>query len=439
MSLRIEVVAEEPFKILYNLPADTNLIIACGGRGGMKTYEVSKFIAYRSTIKQSRCVILRDEKALIKETILNEIWKRYDGANETGFFDSIYSKNENELKEKATGNVLIYTKGFRASNNKKGANLKGASDIDIAVIEEAEDIRDVEKYNTFVDSLRKQGCLIIIMFNTPDIGHFLIKRYFNLEQAEDGYYKIIPKKIPGFVCIQTSYEDNPHLPAHIVHNYRAYGDPNSVTYDKHYFLTAIKGLASTGRKGQVFTKVKPIKYADYMALRLTEIYGQDFGTASPAALVGVKLDGNKAYIRLMNYKPMPALELGKLYSRLKFNDRDRIICDYAEPDTIDKLANGWHDLDAQTYMQYPELGRGFFAVACPAKDIQARISLMTGMEIYVVEEHAELWEEVTNFVYDQDKNGNYTDKPVDAWNHALFDAAGYVIVDQRGKDNLRVF
>ncbi|MDB5288546.1 MAG: terminase [Mucilaginibacter sp.] len=429
-----------PFKKLYDLPEDTNLVICIGGRGGRKTYELSKFIVYKTAIKRKRAVLLRDEKALIKETILNDIWKCYDRANSNGAFEAIYSKNESELKEKATGNVLLYTKGFRASNNTKGANLKGASDIDIALIEEAEDIRDPEKYNTFVDSLRKQGCLIIILMNTPDIGHFLIRRYFTTEHVLDenkeptGYFNLIPKDHPGFVCIKTSFEDNPHLPEHVVYNYKAYGDKNSITYDYHYYMTAIKGYASTGRKGQVFTKVKPIKLADYMKLKLVEYYGQDFGTASPAAMVGVKFDGNTAYVRLINYKPMPVLELAKLYCRLKFTPQDRIVCDYADSSSIGKLANGFDQLSAQEYMDYPGLGRGFYAVPCPAKDISADISLVSGMNVYFVEEHQELWEEVNNYVYAQDKNGNYTDEPIDAFNHAM-DAMRYIIADQRRYSN----
>lgn len=435
----IKVKVEPKYRILYNLPPDTNLVICVGGRGGMKTYEVSKFIAFSATIKKKRCVILRDEKALIKETILNEIWSRYDTANKNNRLDSVYSKNETELKERSTGNVLIYTKGFRASNNTKSAGLKGASNIDIAVVEEAEDIRDPLKYNTFVDSLRKEGCLIIIMMNVSDIGHFLTKRYFNFEQVEDGYYKLIPKEIPGFVAIQTSFEDNPHLPAHVIHNYKEYGNPNSVTYDLHYYMNQIKGFATTGRKGQVLTKCKPIKYADYMKLPFKEILGQDFGTARPAATTGNKFDANRVYIRLINYNPLPVLEIGKMYSRLKLNNTDRIVCDYAEPNSISKLANGFNELSAKEYELYPELAHGFYAVPCPSKDIKARISLMSGMEIFLVEEHQELWDEVNNFVYATDKNGNYTDTPVDDWNHAIFDASGYVIVDQRGNQNLKAY
>lgn len=416
-----------------------------GDRAGKKTHEVSKWIAFQTMIKGRRTVLLRDEKALIKETILNEVWERYDTANKNGQFNSIYTKNEGELKEKATGNVLLYTKGFRASSNSKTAGLKGASQISIAILEEAEDFRDPIKYNTFVDSLRKEGCIIVIMMNTADISHFLQKRYFNYDHVLDdkgeatGFFKLIPKDIPGFVAIQTNYTNNKYLPSHIVHNYKAYGDPSSPTYDYYYYMTAIMGYASTGRKGQVFTKCKPIKFADYMKLPFKEILGQDFGTARPAATTGNKFDANRVYIRLINYKPLPVLEIGKMYSRLKLNNTDRIVCDYAEPNSISKLANGFNELSAKEYELYPELAHGFYAVPCPSKDIKARISLMSGMEIFLVEEHQELWDEVNNFVYATDKNGNYTDTPVDDWNHAVFDASGYVIVDQRGNQNLKAY
>lgn len=428
----IEVYAEPEYQILYDPPAETNLFICIGGRGGKKTYEVSKFAAVSATAFKKRIVILRDEKALIKESILNEIWSRYDTANEFGDLDRDYVKNETELKHRKTGKTLIYTKGFRASDLQKKANLKGPSDIDIAIIEEGEDIRDKTKYDTFVDGLRKEGCIVIIMLNTPDIQHFLVKRFFNLEQVEDGYYKLIPKLIPGFVAIQTSYKDNPHLPAHIVSRYEGYGDPSHHLYDKHYYLTAILGYASTGRKGQVFTKIRPIKRADYLKLPFKELFGQDFGTASPAALAGAKFHQNTCWARLINYLPMNVLALGRLYSTLKFDNQDRIVADYAEPDTIKTLKNGFKNLSDEDYMKYPELAKGFFIVPCPTKDISARISVANGMTLYVVEEDLEAWEEIYNYIYAQDKNGNYTDEPIDAWNHFL-DALMYLIMDQRGK------
>ncbi len=440
--LEIEINAEPEFKILYNLPPEIHTVICVGGRGGKKTYEISKRIAYAATIETKRCVILRDEQVRIKESILNEIWSRYKTANEDGLLDYNFIKNETELKERETGETLIYTRGFRASTTSKQSNLKGDSDIDIAVIEEAEDIRDVSKYNTFVDSLRKDGCVVIILLNTPDLQHWLIKRWFNAipildKKGEATGYFIIEKKesVTDLLVIQTSYKDNPYLPAYKVAEYEGYGTPSHHLFDLHHYFTAILGYASTGRKGQIFTKFKPISLEKYRALRLTEFYGQDFGTASPAALIGVKFEGNTAYVRLLNYKPMDVLEIGKLYCSLKMTKSDRIICDYAGSEQIKKLKGGFKNLAAHEYELYPTLANGFFTVNCPTKDIQGDISLIKSMEVFCVEEDIDLWEEVNNYCYAQDKFGNYVDDPIDDFNHAL-DALRYVIADQRGKQKM---
>lgn len=430
------------YDILYNPPPETNLIVCIGGRGGAKTYEVSKFIAYSCSVKKKRAVILRDEQALIKETILNEIWTRYDTANSNGRLDQECIKNETELKDRKTSKTLLYTKGFRATSLVKTANMKGPSDIDIAVVEEGEDIRSKEMFDTFVDGLRKDGCIVIIMLNTPNLAHFIIKRLFNATPVLDrkgeptGYFTLTPKDIPGFVCIQTNYTDNPFLTPAIIERYRGYGTPGHHLYDLHHYFTAILGYASTGRKGQIFTKVKPISLAKYRVLHLASIYGQDFGTASPAALIEVKVEGNTAYVHLLNYKPMDVLEIGKKYCELKLSKRDRVVCDYAGSEQIRKLSSGFKNLSAEVYEKYPQLANGFYTVNCPTKDIEGDISLIRSMEIYAVEEDLELWEEIYNYCYAEDKFGNYVDVPIDDFNHAL-DALRYVIADQRGKN--RVF
>lgn len=435
------IVKREPeFIPLYEPSPGTNLIVIIGGRGGKKTYEVSKFAAYSATKLKKRIVVVRDEKSIIKETILNEIWARYDTANADGILDQYFTKNETELKDRRTGKTLIYTKGFRGSSTSKKANLKGASDIDIAIIEEGEDINNPTEFNTFVDSLRKEGCLVIIMLNVPDIGHFLLKRYFTMSVAHDdagkpldGYFRIEPKEQPGFICIQTNYKDNPYLPAHIVYNYEAYGDPASPTYDAHYYWTQIRGYASTGRKGQILTKVKPLSLKDYLALPFKEYYGQDFGTARPAGMVGVKFDRNRCYARELNYLPMETLEIGRHYCRLKLNHTDEVIADCADDAAITLLESGFKELSHEEYLLYPSLAGGFFMTRCDKGpgSIVAGLSVMIGMELYAVEESLNLWDEVYKYCYGQDKFGNYTNEPIDQYNH-LIDPLRYVIMKKRG-------
>ena len=57
--MKVEIVCPvEQYKILYNLSPDVNIVVCIGGRGGAKTYSVSQYIAFSSTIKQKRCVEL---------------------------------------------------------------------------------------------------------------------------------------------------------------------------------------------------------------------------------------------------------------------------------------------------------------------------------------------------------------------------------------------
>lgn len=446
MTANVEIEDTGPFEVLYKLPDGANVVICIGGRGGRKTYEVSKYVAVQSTIKTKRCVVLRDEKELVRESILNEVLLRYDTANVDGILSQFYERLDTGIKQRSSNEMLVFSKGFRASSNLKNANLKSISNIDLAVIEEAEDIRDVDKFNTFADSIRKEGSLIIIILNTPDLLHWIIKRYFNAAQitfndvpelktkVEEkdliGYFRIVPKDIEGFVCIQTSFTDNPHLASHVVKNYENYGNPDSHLYNLHYYLTAIKGFASTGRRGQVIKKAKSIRLADYLKLPYKEYYGQDFGTASPAGLVGVKKHKNNIYARQINYKPMHTIDIGKMYCTLGFNDKDLIIADYSDSNAWNKLANGWttDELDQETFRIYPQLRRGFNVLPCSkgSDSVTYGIDIIDRSNFFVVEESTDYWNEIYNYIYAQDKNGNYTNEPIDDFNH-LIDPTRYVL------------
>lgn len=423
----------DPFAPLWNLPPQITTAVLIGGRGGMKTYGVSDFIAHQAAVYKKRCVILRDEKSLIKASILNEILNRFDDIP----FNTKTTKLHTGLKDQVTGKDVLFTMGFRASENTKKANLKGLSDIDIAVIEEAEDIVDPDKFNTFVDSLRKEGCLVIIILNTPDVGHFIVKNYFDTQPAPvpdhvpneyrkdfEGYFEIIPKEgMPDTIVIQTNYTQNRWLPETVIKRYHAYGDPSSNLYNPHYYMTAIKGYSSSGRKGQILKKIKLISLADYMELPYREHYAQDFGTASPAGFVGYKVHKNQSWCREINYLPMETLDIGKLYCTLGLNIADEITADNADETAWKTLKNGFkrENLSDEDVKKYPQLLRGWNVSPCKkGKDsVNYGLDDMISMDLYAVAESKNLWEEIRNYIYAQDKYGNYINDPIDDFNHLI--------------------
>lgn len=456
---QVKVKAEEPFRILYNLPPEVDMVILIGGRGGMKTYEVSKFAAHNATIRKRRVAVLRDEKESIRESILNEILTRYDTANRNGQLTPYYERLETGLKDRLTGQSVVFTKGFRASSLQKKANMKGISEVDTAVVEEMEDIRDPAKFNTFWDSVRTPRRLCLMMLNTPDMQHWIVTRYFDLrpitfedapelrgkvdEKLLEGYWKLLPRKKENLRVIITSYEMNPHLPEGLKRQYRAYGDPASHDYDLHYYLTAIKGFASSGRKGQVLRKVKPFSIADYLALDLPERFGLDFGTAAPAGIVGAKFDGNRMYVRELNYEPLHTLNIALKFARWRLTDKDVVIADSADPLAIGQLRRGYplNDVPVTLRDEFPAGIRGLHihgAIKGPGS-VEFGLNKLNELELYFVSDYpinpkigtTNLWHEVFNYIYAVDKSGNYTNEPIDEFNH-LIDPARY-LAQSRGR------
>lgn len=442
--MTVNVKRHHKFDVLYNPPEDCRLIILIGGRGGMKTYETSKAIAYHATCTGRRVQVLRDEAAKIKQSILNEVLMHYDKANKDGAFDGIFTRGENAIKDAKTGNEVVFTQGFRASTTAKTAHMKGVAGVDIGVVEELADIRDEDKFNTWRHSVRKQGSFIVVILNTPDVNHWVIKRYFDTvnvdhtkhpglnESDVDGYFEIVPKKLPGVYVVQTSYLDNEHLPQVIKDEYAASGVKNGPYENIHYFLTEICGYASTGMKGQIYKNWKRISNKEYNDLPYKEHYGLDFGWSdSPMALVGAKIHNGKRWKRQLLYeRGMNLLQLAVKLITLGLTSNDLIVADSAEPLTINKLRNGWSraELPEDYADRYPQLLNGFNihpAVKGPGS-IQAGINRVKEYENYVTEESAD-WinEEIPKYCWATDKHLKPTDDPIEDYDH-LMDADRYI-------------
>lgn len=426
-----------PYKIMADPPPGTRIIILIGGRGSAKTRSASAVITFSATIRKKRCAVLRDEKASIEESILAEILSRFDEADDQRLLSRFYKRLKNGIQSRSTKKMMVFTKGFKASQKSKTANMKSIADVDIAAIEEMEDLRDPSKFDTFADGIRKEGALIIMILNTPDIDHWIIKRYFNTEFVEDGYFKIVPKQLPGVIQIFTTYKDNPHLPQFKVDEYEAYNDPNSPTYNPHHYKTAIKGLASAGRKGQIHKKIRPIKLADYFELPFPELYGQDFGTSAPAGTIGCKIYKNTSWCRQLNYLPRSTLSLAKLYIGLGFTINDRIVADNADQEAIKKLRKGYsiEELSEEDYKNFPALVRGFNMIDSKKgpDSVKYGIDLMDGLSLFAVEESFDLWAEIQNRIYFQNKSGEYTNDPAPGFDH-LIDPWMYCLVEMFGKE-----
>ncbi len=421
------------FELLYDIPKGTWLIINMGPRGSGKSYEGSKFGVLCAVTEKKRVAILRDEASTITQSILHEMKLRYNELNEklNGRLDANFEFQTNVLKDKKTGLDLIFTKGFSTSSKGKQTTLKSLADVDIAIIEEFEDINDEKKFNSFKDSIRNKGSFILINSNVPSKNHWFIKRFFTLEPHEkhDGYFHLIPKKIKGVEFINSSFRGNTHLNEITAQNYEEYGNEDSPLYDLHYYLTEIEGLTTDGRKGQIYKGWNKCTSQFFDELPYRKIYGLDFGYSNdPCSVTVYKFHNNNVWGKELVYEPnLTNLDIAKKLIDNGYKQGELIIADNAEPKSIAQLRN--IDGSLSNVEGYPILKQGFNITPAikGADSINFGIKQIKSKAVTFTDSSIHLWsDEYPNYCWALDAQGNPTDTPIDKFNHEL-DQFRYVV------------
>jgi phage terminase large subunit len=413
MKANITIPTLPVYKQLFDL--DSGIAILMSGRGTGKTWVASRLANVAVLERGWRCVVVRDEKTKVKETILQDIKNVYDKINDglDGILNNKYTFTDQGLTNKETKSSDIFTLGFRASSKDDKTKLKGLTDIKLVIIDEAEDVRDYDKVKTLLDTVIRNKALVLFILNTPDKDHWIIKRYFNLEPSEhEGYYNPIPKKLSNVHYFLPTYRDNKKLIKAAVEQYESYGNPESENYDLDHYLSAIQGLVSEGRKGRIYDNWKRISVLEFEKLPYSSKYGLDFGfTNDPTALVEIKQHNNKLYIRQHIYeKQLTNPKIAKKIEEVKISGQ--VIADSAEPKSIRELQEMGIDI------QGAEKGKD---------SINAGIDKIKNMrEVYVCDDSADIWEEYLNYVWELDKNKQPTNQPIDDYNHGL-DALRYAL------------
>lgn len=383
------------------------IVIAMSGRGTGKSINIGGRLPLKHVlIDNARGVVLRDEQVKIKQSVFNDIRNTYSLIDEQfdGQLSEYYEMQEKALKDRKTNEDLIFQAGFKSSSNDKSANQKGFSNVQFAIMEEAEDFRDEEKFFKFRDSISRFNATIYILLNTPDVGHWIVKRFFDLENTEfEGYYKPIPKNIKNVQYYLCDYRDNYYLNEQTVKDFESYGDINSPFYNQEYYLNQILGYVTTGRKGLVYPEFNLIdKFPEEIEFIR---YGLDFGYANdPTAFIKVGKYKNELFLEEKLYKtnltnPQICQELKQLGLT-----NEMIIADSAEPKSIEEIYQEGFNIH-------------------PA--IKGKDSLLNGIDnvkryqLNVVKDSINLITELRNYTWDTDKNKEIINKPIDKYNHLL--------------------
>lgn len=386
------------------------IILVTGGRGSGKSYSVGTFI--------ERMMFERYKLDATKKIVHNILYTRYTMTSASisvipEFLEKVeadgtsqyFHTTKTDVTNTLTGAKVMF-RGIKTSSGNQTAKLKSIQGITTFVCDEAEEWTSEKEFETIMFSIRQKGIQnrIIIIMNPTDSNHFIYQKYIK-DTHKLVEYDGVPVQIsthPNVLHIHTSYLNNvEHLSEEFMKEAKMMKETNPERY-AHIFMGQWADVA----EGAVFKKWGIV---DEFPKECTKVgLGMDFGfTHDPTAIVRCGIIGNKLYLDEECYETN--LLSSDIIKKIRaINERDftnyKVIADSADPRLIQEVANG---------------GILIYPVMKGAGSIMAGIDKMQTLELYVTKRSVNLQEEWRNYTWDKDKDGNFINQPIDAWNHCF--------------------
>lgn len=304
-------------------------VISIGGRGGARSFENSQNIVanLKQTTRHFRAAIMRAIHSDIRHSIWQECVDRVDQYQLDGI------QIADSFMEMTCGRNSINAHGFKKSSSERTAKLKSLAGYTDAYIEEGEEVGE-DEFQQLDDSLRAEGSKIHIMLNTPEVTHWIIRRWFNLTPHPDarGFYEISlkPECADQVEVIFSDHTKNPYLAEEVHRRYEA----NRFTKSDYYWHM-IRGLSPEVMVGRIYSGWREIDEVPHEAR--FEIAGIDFGfNPDPAAVIDVYYH-NGGYIldEVLYQTDLTNRQLANVI--LNQPRKGLHIADHAEPKSIAEL------------------------------------------------------------------------------------------------------
>ena len=364
-----------------NWAAETKIVVNQGGTRSGKTYSLLQLLIVKSfRVRGKVFSIVRKSLPSLKMTAYRdffEILNKYDLYSESNHNKSDYTYNLN-------GNLFEFI-SLDQPQKKRGARR------DVLFCNEANELTWEDFFQLLVRTTDK----IYIDYNPSDSYHWI---YDRLLTRDDVTY------------IQSTYRDNPFLDKSIVDEIERLRGT-----DDDYWR--IYGL---GERGASRATIFQFKIAEEAKGKIISL-GMDFGfTNDPTSLVRVYLDGENLYIQeLLYHTNLTNQDIAQKLTELGLTRFDEIWADSAEPKSIEELHRmGWN----------------VKPTAKGADSIMAGIDILKRYKIHITKDSKNLIREMQNYKWQEDKNGNLLNKPIDAFNHAI-DATRYATFNRMSRPN----
>jgi len=375
-----EVTTNKVFKHLAR--SDKKIIVEQGGTRSGKTYNILLWIIfdYCNRCTDKTITICRKTFPAVRGTVMRDFFDIIKGY---GIYNEMYhSKSANEYY--LNGNRIEFI------SLDEPQKIRGRK-RDLLFINEANELNFEDWQQLIFRTTEK----VILDYNPSDEFHWI-------------YDQVLTRKDVEFH--QTTYRDNPFLSDVIKEEIERLKD-----IDENYWK--VYGLGERGQSRSLIYNFQTIKEVPQEAKRIS--YGLDFGfTNDPTSLVETFTMGDNMYVKEHIYRTgMTNQDIANEFKRLGLDRRDEIFADSAEPKSIEEIHRmGWNI--KPTFKGSINIG----------------IDMIRRYKLFVTEDSINTIKELRNYKYIEDKNGQLTNKPIDAYNHAL-DSLRYSIVNKLTKPN----
>lgn len=389
------------------------IILITGGRGSGKSFAASTFIE-RLTFEKIPAGKIADRIAhqilytrytmvSAHMSIIPEVMEKVELDETSKYFFS----TKTDICNKMTGSNILF-RGIKTSSGNQTAKLKSIHGITTFVVDEAEEWTSERDFETMMYSIRQKGIQnrIIIIMNPTDNNHWVYKRFIE-NTHRIVYFDGVPVQIsthPNVLHIHTTYLDN------IQNLSQEFLDVaiKCKEEDPEKYAHTFMGQWSDVAEGAVFKTIHECKefpeWCDKVAI------GLDFGyTNDPTGAVLCGVYDNNLYLDEICYRTgMLSRDIIKTLSSYNL----MVYADSADPRLIDEIHLG---------------GVNIYPVDKFQGSVVAGIDKMQEMNIFVTSRSSNLLKEFRKYVWDKDKDGNYINVPIDAWNHGI-DASRYYVL-----------
>lgn len=383
---------------------DKFIVLITGGRGSGKSFEVARFLERLTFEKGRKILFTRYTMTSASKSIIPEVEDKIERDGTQDYF----KVTKDLIINKYTGSELMFM-GILTSSGNQTAKLKSIQGVSVFVCDEAEEWRSEEDYDKMVLSIRTKGVqnMVIVVMNPASTSHFVYQKYIkDTHRVEiiDG----VPVQIsthPNVLHIHTTYLDNlEYLSREFVNEIEDIKANNPEKYQR-----IVIGKWSEMNEGAIFKRYSVVDSIPHFVQRCG--LGLDFGyTNDPTAGIFCGVHGKTLYLDEVCYNTH--MGSGDIIKTLRQYSSFDITADSADPRLIDELRAG---------------GLRVSPVVKGAGSVIAGINKMLEMDICITARSKNLKYELDNYCWAKDKDGQYTNEPIDANNH-LIDATRYYIL-----------